>query len=71
MMVTKNEKVHKMDKSIDVQPTDNEQSLVILLPIIKMAHYTVYTLSKIVFCRFCELFNPCLTEFDRVHGLTV
>jgi hypothetical protein len=52
MMVTKNEKVHKMDKSIDVQPIDNKQSLVILLPITKTALYTVYTLSKIVFCRF-------------------
>jgi hypothetical protein len=41
-----------MDKSIDVQPTDNEQSLVILLPITKTAHYTIYTLSKIVFCHF-------------------
>jgi hypothetical protein len=52
MMVTKSEKVHKMDKSIDVQPTDNEQSLIILLPITKTAHYMVYTLSKTVFCRF-------------------
>jgi hypothetical protein len=39
MMVTKSEKVHKMDKSIDVQPTDNEQSLIILFPITKTAHY--------------------------------
>jgi hypothetical protein len=52
MMVTKSEKVHKMDKSIDLQPTDNEQSLIILLPITKTAHYTVYTLSKTVFYRF-------------------
>jgi hypothetical protein len=71
MMVIKSEKVHKMDTRIDVQPTDNQQSLIILLPITKTSHYTVYTLSKTVFCRFCELFNPCLTEFDRVHGLTV
>jgi hypothetical protein len=52
MMVTKSKKVHKMDKSIDVQPTENVQSLIILLPITKTAHYTVYTLSKIVFCHF-------------------
>jgi hypothetical protein len=52
MMVTKSEKVHKMDKSINVQPTDNEQSLIILLPITKTVHYMVYTLSKTVFCRF-------------------
>jgi hypothetical protein len=52
MMVTKSEKVHKMDKSIDVQQTDNEQPLIILLPITKTAHYTVYTLSKTVFCHF-------------------
>jgi hypothetical protein len=52
MMVTKSKKVHKMDKSIDVQSTDNQQSLTILLPITKTAHYTVYTLSKTVFCRF-------------------
>jgi hypothetical protein len=52
MMVTKSKKVHKMDKSIDVQPTDNRQSLIILLPITKTTHYTVYTLSKIVFCHF-------------------
>jgi hypothetical protein len=52
MMVTKSEKVHKMDKSIDVQATDNVQSLIILLPITKTAHYTVYTLSKTLFCRF-------------------
>jgi hypothetical protein len=52
MMVTKSEKVHKMDKSVDVQPTNNEQSLIILLPITKTAHYTVYTLSKTLFCRF-------------------
>jgi hypothetical protein len=52
MMVTKSKKVHKMDKSIDVQPTENVQSLIILLPITKTAHYTVYTLSKIVFYRF-------------------
>jgi hypothetical protein len=71
MMVTKSEKVHNIDKSIDVQPTDNQQSLIILLPTTKTAHYTVYTLSKTVFCHFCELFNPCLTEFDCVHGLTV
>jgi hypothetical protein len=24
-----------------------------------------------MFCRFCELFSSCLTEFDCVHGLTV
>jgi hypothetical protein len=41
-----------MDKSIDVQPIDNEQSLIILLPITKTAHYTAYTLSKTVFCCF-------------------
>jgi hypothetical protein len=52
MMVTKSEKVHKMGTRIDVQPTDNQQSLIILLPITKTAHYTVYTLSKIVFCPF-------------------
>jgi hypothetical protein len=52
MMVTKSEKVHKMDTSIDVQPTDKQQSLIILLPITKTAHYTVYTLSKTMFCRF-------------------
>jgi hypothetical protein len=52
MMITKSEKVHKMDTSIDVQPTGNQQSLIILLPITKTAHNTVYTLSKIVFCRF-------------------
>jgi hypothetical protein len=52
MMVTKSENVHKMDTSIDVQPTNNQQSLIILLPITKTAHYTVYTLSKAVFCRF-------------------
>jgi hypothetical protein len=52
MMVTKSEKVHKMDKSIDVQPTDNQQSLIILLPITKTTHYTVYTLSKTMFCHF-------------------
>jgi hypothetical protein len=52
MMVAKTEKVHKMDKSIDVQPTDNVQSRIILLPITKTAHYTIYTLSKTVFCRF-------------------
>jgi hypothetical protein len=51
-MVTKSENVHKMDKSIDVQPTDNEQSLIILLTITKTAHYMVYTLSKTVFCCF-------------------
>jgi hypothetical protein len=60
-----------MDKSIDVQPTDNQQSLIILLPITKTTHYTVYKLSKTMFCRFCELFSSCLTEFDCVHGLTV
>jgi hypothetical protein len=48
MMVTKSEKVHKMDTRIDMQPTDNQQSLIILLPITK----TVYTLSKTVFCPF-------------------
>jgi hypothetical protein len=52
MMVTKSEKVHKMDTRIDVQPTDNQQSLIILLPITKKAHYTVYTLSKTMFCPF-------------------
>jgi hypothetical protein len=52
MMVTKSEKVHKIDKSIDVQPTNNQQSLIILLPITKTAHYTFYTLSKTVFCHF-------------------
>jgi hypothetical protein len=52
MMVTKSEKVYKMDTSIDVQPTYNQQSLIILLPITKTVHYTVYTLSKTVFCRF-------------------
>jgi hypothetical protein len=35
-----------------LQPTDNQQSLIILLPITKTAHYTVYTLSKTVFCHF-------------------
>jgi hypothetical protein len=24
-----------------------------------------------MFCRFCELFSSCLTEFNCVHGLTV
>jgi hypothetical protein len=52
MMVTKSEKVHKMDTSIDVPPTDNQQSLIIPLPITKTSHYTVYTLSKTVFCPF-------------------
>jgi hypothetical protein len=68
MMVTK---VHKMDKNIDVQPTANQQSL-ILLPITKMVHYTAYRPSKTVFiCRFFKLFNSCLTEFDYVHRITV
>jgi hypothetical protein len=52
MMVTKGAKFHKMDKSIDVKPTDNQQSLITLLPITKTAQYTVYTLSKTVFCHF-------------------
>jgi hypothetical protein len=41
-----------MDKSIDVQPTTNQQSPIILLLITKMVHYTAYMLSKTVFCRF-------------------
>jgi hypothetical protein len=60
-----------MDKSIDVQPKTNQQSPIILLLITKTVHYKAYTLSKTVFCRFCKLFNLCLTEFDRVHEQTV
>jgi hypothetical protein len=52
MMVIKSEKDHKMDKIIDVQPTANQQSLIILLPITKMVHYTAYIASKTAFCRF-------------------
>jgi hypothetical protein len=60
-------KVHKMDTRIDVQPTDNQQSLIILLPITRTAHYTVYTLSKIVFCPFLWAVE---SVFDRVWPCT-